>query len=185
MLCLVPQSCPTLWPLWTVACQPPLSTGILQGKNTGVGCHALPSGNLPNPGIEPRSPILQASSLPSEPPGKPFKSLIHLNYVCVCVYERERERGDGFNFTLFYIINFPDIIPLSFIPLYLGLPRWLSGEESTCHCRRRGFGPWLGKIPWSGESQPTQYSCLENSMERGAWLPKSWTRLSTHAYTLY
>ena len=28
-------------------------------------------GNLPNPGIEPGSPVLQADSLPSEPPGKP------------------------------------------------------------------------------------------------------------------
>ena len=30
-----------------------------------------PAGDLPNPGIEPRYPILQADSLPSEPPGKP------------------------------------------------------------------------------------------------------------------
>ena len=29
------------------------------------------SGNLPDPGIEPRSPALQADALPSEPPGKP------------------------------------------------------------------------------------------------------------------
>ena len=28
------------------------------------------SGDLPNPGIEPRSPALQTDSLPSEPPGK-------------------------------------------------------------------------------------------------------------------
>ena len=27
-------------------------------------------GDFPNPGIEPRSPVLQADSLPSEPPGK-------------------------------------------------------------------------------------------------------------------
>jgi len=30
-----------------------------------------PPGDLPNPGIKPRSPALQADSLPSEPPGKP------------------------------------------------------------------------------------------------------------------
>ena len=37
------------------------------GQNTGV-----PSpGHLPNPGIKPRSPALQADSLPAEPPGKP------------------------------------------------------------------------------------------------------------------
>ena len=29
-------------------------------------------GNLPNPGIEPGSPTLQADSLPTEPPGKPY-----------------------------------------------------------------------------------------------------------------
>ena len=28
---------------------------------------------------------------------------------------------------------------------------------------------WLGKIPWRREWQPTPYSCLENSMDRGAW----------------
>ena len=38
------------------------------GQNTG----AFPSpGDLPNPGIEPTSPILQADSLPAEPQGKP------------------------------------------------------------------------------------------------------------------
>ena len=41
------------------------------GKNTGVSGHALLQGNLPDPGMEPRSPALQADTLPSEPPGKP------------------------------------------------------------------------------------------------------------------
>ena len=33
-----------------------------------------PTGDLPNPGIEPRSNILQVNSLPSEPPGKPMNT---------------------------------------------------------------------------------------------------------------
>ena len=37
---------------------------------SGLPC--LPPGDLPNAGIEPRSPTLQADSLPSEPPGKPI-----------------------------------------------------------------------------------------------------------------
>ena len=45
--------------------------GDSPGKNSGVGCHALLQGNLPNPGIEARFPALQADSLPSEPWGKP------------------------------------------------------------------------------------------------------------------
>ena len=40
--------------------------GIFQ--NTGVGCHSLHQGNLPDPGIELRSPALEADSLLSEPP---------------------------------------------------------------------------------------------------------------------
>ena len=42
------------------------------GKNSGVGCHSLLWGNLPDPGIKPRFPALQVDSLLSEPPGKPL-----------------------------------------------------------------------------------------------------------------
>ena len=31
--------------------------------------------------------------------------------------------------------------------ILMGLPWWLSGEESTFQCRRRGFDPWSGKTP--------------------------------------
>ena len=45
------------------------------GQNTGVGRVAFPfsrgsPGDLPNPGIKPRSPALQADSLPAQPQGK-------------------------------------------------------------------------------------------------------------------
>ena len=40
------------------------------GQNTVVGSCALLQGNLPKPGIKPRSPILQADSLLAEPQGK-------------------------------------------------------------------------------------------------------------------
>ena len=35
--------------------------------------------------------------------------------------------------------------------------------------KRRVFGSWVGKISWVGNSNPFQYSCLENYMDRGAW----------------
>ena len=70
MLCLVTQLCHTLYDPWTIAHQAPLSMGILQARILEWG--AMPySGDLPNPGIKPRSPTLQEDSLPSEPPGKP------------------------------------------------------------------------------------------------------------------
>ena len=40
---------------------------------------------------------------------------------------------------------------------FLGLPRWLSGKESACQCRRHkrnGFGPWVRKTPWRRKWQP-------------------------------
>ena len=40
------------------------------GQNIGVSSLSLFSGDLPNPGIEPRSPALQADSLLAEPQGK-------------------------------------------------------------------------------------------------------------------
>ena len=43
------------------------------GRNTGVGWPFPSPGDLPNPGIEPRSPTLQADSLPAEPWRKPYK----------------------------------------------------------------------------------------------------------------
>ena len=43
-----------------------------------------PPGDIPNPGIEPRSPSLQADSLPAEPPGKPMLLLLLLSrFRCV------------------------------------------------------------------------------------------------------
>ena len=68
VLCFVAQSCPTLWPHrlpGSCVC------GDSPGKNTGMGCYALFQGIFPKPGIESRSPTLQADSLPSESSGKP------------------------------------------------------------------------------------------------------------------
>ena len=43
-----------------------------------------------------------------------------------------------------------------------------SSKEPTCQCRRRGFSLWVGKIPVEGHGNPLQYSCMENSIDRGA-----------------
>ena len=67
VLCLVAQSCPILCD--SMDCSLPGSSvhGILQARILeGLPCP--PPGNLTKPGIEPRSPTLQADCLPSEPP---------------------------------------------------------------------------------------------------------------------
>ena len=43
------------------------------------------------------------------------------------------------------------------------------GNESTCSTEDLGSNPGLGRSPGEKTSQPLQYFCLENSMDRGAW----------------
>ena len=54
----------------TVAHQAPLSIGFSRQEYWSEFPFPSP-GDLPDPGIEPRSPALQADSLPADPPGKP------------------------------------------------------------------------------------------------------------------
>ena len=54
---------------WTVAHQAALSMGFSR-QEYWSGLPFFPPGNLPDPGIEPGSPTLQADLLLSEPPGK-------------------------------------------------------------------------------------------------------------------
>ena len=62
----------------------------------------------------------------------------------------------------------------------VGFPGGSGGKESACNVEDAGSVPESGE----GNGNPLQYSCLENSMDRGVWLatvrgvPKNWTRLS-------
>ena len=50
-----------------------------------------------------------------------------------------------------------------------GLPWRLRGRELPCQCRRHGFNPCVGKIPWRRKYNPLQYSCPGNPMDRENW----------------
>ena len=63
---LVAKSCLTLVTPWTVAHQAPLSMGFSR-QEYWSGLPFPSPGDLPDPGIEPGSPALQADSLPTEP----------------------------------------------------------------------------------------------------------------------
>ena len=62
---LVAKSCPTLVIPWTIACQAPLSMGFFR-QEYWSGLPFPSPGDLPGPGIEPRSPLLQADDLSTE-----------------------------------------------------------------------------------------------------------------------
>ena len=50
-----------------------------------------------------------------------------------------------------------------------GFPRSSVSKESSGNSGDPGSIPGLGRYPGEGNGNPLQYSCLENSMDRGAW----------------
>ena len=63
----------------------------------------------------------------------------------------------------------------------MGFPGGSDGKESTHNVGDLGLIPESGRSPGEGNGYPFQYTCLENSMDRGAWwatahgVAKSWT----------
>ena len=66
--------------------------------------------------------------------------------------------------TFFYKLNTIRLV----IKYFLGLPRWLSSEESACSAGGAGDTssvPGSGRSPGGGNGNSLQYSCLGNPME--------------------
>ena len=67
------------------------------------------------------------------------------------------------------------------VNFYLGFPGGSDGKEYACSVGDLGSIPGFGKSPGEGNDNSLQYSCLENSMDRGAWwaavhgVTKHWT----------
>ena len=87
--------------------------------------------------------------------------------------------------TLLTITNILDFTLMKFTMLFIKcFPGGSDGKESACNVGDLGSIPGSGRFPGEGNGNPLQYSCLENSMDRGAWwatvhgVAKSWTRLS-------
>ena len=73
----------------------------------------------------------------------------------------------------------------------MGFPGGSDGKESAFNAGDPGLIPRSGRLPGEGNGNPLQYSCLENSMDRGNWQPtvhgitKSRTQLSEHTHTRF
>ena len=149
--------------------------GNSPGKNTGVGCHTLLQGIFPTQGSNwgllhcrqilyqlsyKRSPwILEWVSIPSpgdlpHPGIKPGSSALQADSLSA---------------------ELPGKLPvISYFPskFRVGLPNGSAGKESTCKAGHTGdvdLIPRLGRFPRVGNGNQLQYSCLKNSMDRGAW----------------
>ena len=89
VLRLVIQSCSTLCNPMDYGSPGSSVHGDSPGKNTGVSCHALPWGSSQPRDQKPRSPALQADSLPAELPGKPF----HENWVGIITEKKSHHNS--------------------------------------------------------------------------------------------
>ena len=52
--------------------------------------------------------------------------------------------------------------------IYMGFFGGSDGKESSCNAGDLGLIPGSGRYPKRGHGNPLQYSCLENTMDRGA-----------------
>ena len=86
---------------WTVAHQAPQPMGFSR-QESWSGLPFPPPGDLPNPGIEPRSPALQADALTSNPPGKLGKGQMGGLFSFILIALRRRNL---FTFFLWYCLS--------------------------------------------------------------------------------
>ena len=98
---------------WTVAYRL-LCSWNFPGKSTGVGCHSLLQGIFPTLGIEPRSPALQADTLPSESSGKSSKLVWQPQVAWGCPVS-------SLSFTFIPIPHFPTFLAFFFFLLWLNM----------------------------------------------------------------
>ena len=140
--------CPTLTTR-TVACQAPLSMEFSR-QDYWSGFPLPTSGGLLNPGIEPVSPAppaLVGRLFTVEPHGKPFHILVMSNalrYVRVQIFLWDSH---------FYSL---DIYTKVGLLGHTGWHYWQRARLSMQEIyRRRGFDPWVRKIPWRRKCPPT------------------------------
>ena len=63
----------------------------------------------------------------------------------------------------------PGIKPMPPVSTEMQVPCGSDGRESTCQTKDLGLTSGSGRSLGKGNGNPFQYSCLENSMNRGAW----------------
>ena len=92
--------------------------------------------------------------------------------------------GDCYTLNICVSPSNPYVEVLTLSVLVLGggsFPGRSDGEEPACNAGDLGLIPGSGRYPGEGNGYPFQYSCLENSMDRGAWwamvhrVTESWT----------
>ena len=69
---------------------------------------------------------------------------------------------------IFRTVHAPSTILSKYLTCILNFSGGSDGKESACNAENPGLIPGSGRSPREGNGYPLQYSCLENSMDRGA-----------------
>ena len=126
--------------------------------------------DLPNPGVEPRSPILQTDSLPAESQGKPKNTGVDSLSLLQGIFPTQ-EQNSGllhcrwilYQLSYFYIFYLCIIYTHKYIYYII-----LYTYYTHISCNTGDLGSILGseKSPEEGNGNPLQYSCLERPHEQ-------------------
>ena len=119
--CALPLSCvPLFATLSTVVRQAPLSVGLFRQEYwRGLPCP--PPEDLPNPGIESRSPALQADSLPSNLPGKPMNTRVHSLSLLQAIFPTQKSnRGPVYCGWILNQLSYREALDCKYDDLFLG-----------------------------------------------------------------
>ena len=129
---------------WTIAHQAPPSMGFYR-QEYWSGLPFPSPGDLPNPGIEPRPPVLQAEALTSEPPGKPIAQRYCKKWLGL-LSKNVPDRVEGCGSYLVFVNSFAFI---SRFTLLCGVFASLVSQrlKHLLAMQETWFDPRVGKIP--------------------------------------
>ena len=158
---------------WIVAYLAPPSLGFSK-QEYWSGLPFPSPGDLPNSGIEPRSPAFQADALPSEPPGKPKEYIkviyCHPDYLTYILSTSCEMLGW---MKLKLESRLPGEISITF-DMQMTPPLWKKDfpggsddKEPAYKAEDLGSIPGSGRSSGEGSGNPLQYSCLENPRDGG------------------
>ena len=181
VLCWVTQLCLTLCD--PMDCSLPGSSvhGDSPSKDTGVGCQTLLQGIF-----QPRDQTQFSWNA----------SRFFINWATREAHLYTHTHTHTHTHTYIYMYVYGSYIQAhihTYIYTYIGFPGGARVVKNlSANARDTGLIPGSGRSSGEGNVNPLQYSCLENSMDRGAWksivhrVSKSWTLSDKHwVYTFY
>ena len=93
-----------------------------------------------------------------------FCVISNVDFRC-CTFSTSLGIISFFNFYPFWWVHmwYPIVVLIFIFQSINGLPWWLTGYSIFLECRRPGFDPWVGNIPWRRKWQPTPVPLLGES----------------------